>query len=158
MNDGTQTSKKKILKQGAKVRLKKSTMESSEGQEQSVKIAIAVVKGVGVGILTLFLLLFLFAVAIHKEWLMEEQSSGIVLVSYLLASLVGGLFATSFVGQYSLLIGSSVGLLLFFLFMLVGYCIYPSAGFGNGGYEILFAALVGGGMAKIFYHKKRKNH
>lgn len=159
---GSEGSRKKVVVEEKKRAMKSGSVRGvskEHGQGSEVGgIFLAVVQGVGVAAFVLFLLLFLAAFFVDKEWFGQEHFEGIVLVSYVIASLMGGIYASVLVGKYSLLVGTFVGLLLFLLFFALGLCIYPESSFGSEGMEVLFASLVGGGMAKIFYQKKRKNH
>ncbi|MFI3252916.1 MAG: TIGR04086 family membrane protein [Eubacteriales bacterium] len=111
-------------------------------------IGVAVLKGAFVSFLLLVLLLFLAAVAISQGIISQEKMVGIVLASVVLSSLIGGFLALSIVKKYGLLLGIAVGVVLVFFLVLLGLCFYPET-FSLSG-EILFAALCGGAMTKLF--------
>lgn len=121
-------------------------------------IAFALLQGTCLSLIILLCFLLFSAVAIDHGNLTQDHTMGIILSSVVLSTLVGGMFSASVVKKHSLIIGMAVGFLVFLTLLLLGYLIYPSAHIGNNGLEILFASLVGGGMAKIFSQKKRKKY
>lgn len=123
-----------------------------------LEITFAILQGSAIAFVLLLIFLFCSALSIHHGHFTQEHMSGMVLVSTLLASLLGGLFTLSIVKKNKLLVGLAVGFLLFSLLLTIGRIFYPSFQFGNAGPEILFASLVGGGMGKIFSVKKKKSH
>lgn len=134
------------------------TKQREPEQFLNMEVVRSVLKGVGVAFLLLFIFLFFAAFAIDQGRLTQEHIDGIILVSVFISTLLGSLLALSKVKIYKVLVGIFVGLLLFSLLFLLGTLCYPTTHFANNGFDILFASLVGGGIAKIFSGKKKKNY
>lgn len=113
-------------------------------------------KGVAIAFFSLLILLFLSALAISNGSIVQEDMKGIVLVCTFLSCFLGALFTLSQNKKYGILLGSLVGVLLFFFLYLLGLALYTEVSLHNSGLEILFAAVCGGAIAK-FLVKKKKN-
>lgn len=133
-------------------------MNKTSRQPVAIDMALAILQGVFLAFCAVLFLLFFSAIAIDHGNLTQENRSGIILSSVVLATLGGGMFAASVVKKHSLLVGMAVGLLLFLFLLLIGYIFYPTASFDNNGVELLFSSLVGGSMAKIFSQKKKNKY
>ena len=78
-------------------------------------------------------------------------------ISCVLGSFVGGLFAVRQCRGQSLLLGIGVGAALFLLQLSFGILLYDTLSFENGGLGLLCGALCGGGAAGIL-GKGRRGH
>jgi len=81
---------------------------------------------------------------------------GAVLAVCVLGALVGGTWAVRKVGSRSLLVGLSVGAVLFLLLLTAGLIVYQGASIANGGAGILCACLCGGAIPGLLGRKPKK--
>lgn len=122
--------------------------------------------GVGAMLLGL-LLLFLAAAGISKGLLGAEQGYQITVISCIISSFCGGVFAVRSCPARGLFVGVAVGTVLFLLQLTLGILLYDTLSLENGGIGLLCGDLCGGAAAGILFRggkkrpgkaKKRRGH
>ncbi len=111
--------------------------------------------GAMAGVVTVLALL-VCAVLVSAGALPVSGMYGAVLAVCVLGSLVGGTWAVRKVGGRSLLVGLSVGAVLFLLLLTAGLIAYEGASIANGGAGILCACLCGGAIPGLLARKPKK--
>lgn len=132
------------------------TRQTGEAGFPWIEASMAVGKGLGVAIVLLLILLFLSSIALYHGVFSQENMTGMVLVCTLFSALAGGGFALSLLKKHGLFLGMAVGILLFLVLLLLGYCFYGKTTLGTDSLEILFASFCGGCLAKLFTKKRKK--
>ena len=115
-----------------------------------------VLKGGVLAGVTTILALLICAVLVSVGVVPVGAMYGAVLAVCVLGALVGGTYAVRRVGRRSLLVGLSVGAVLFLLLLTAGLIAYEGASIANGGAGILCACLCGGAIPGLLARKPKK--
>ena len=132
-------------------------MHKTEAQgANAVQLTVALLLG---GLLALgveLVVLLLGAAAISKGILQEDIATRITVVSCVLGCLVGGRFTCGRWKVRRLIAGLGTGAVCFLLILAVSMVMGNGAEPGGQGMIELAACLCGGGVAGLFWRKKRK--
>ena len=131
--------------------MKKKERRSEETGSQWLNMMCEVLKGgVAAGVVTILALL-LCAVLVSVGVVPVNAMYGCVL-----GTLAGGTYAVQRIGNRSLLVGLSVGTVLFLLLLTAGLIAYEGATVANRGVGILCACLCGGAISGLLARKPKK--
>ena len=103
-------------------------------------------------ILALLACAVLVSMGIVPVGAMEES----VLAVCVLGALAGGIYGVRRVGAHALVVGPSVGVVLFLLLLTAGFLVYDGASLDNGGAGVLCACLCGGAIPGLLGRKSKK--
>ena len=95
------------------------------------------------------LFLFVCSVGISSGWIGDRYMLQCVLAGCVLGCLVGGMFAVLRCRSRTLLVGLSVGVVLFLLLLTCGLLFYPGMSVENRGVGLLISCLFGGALAGL---------
>ena len=136
--------------------MKKKERHSEDTGSQWLNMMCEVLKGgVATGVVTILTLL-LCAVLVSIGLMPVNAMYGCVLASCVLGTLAGGTYAIQRIGNRSLLVGLSVGTVLFLLLLTAGLIAYEGATVANRGVGILCACLCGGAISGLLARKPKK--
>lgn len=136
--------------------MKKKERRSEETGSQWLNMMCEVLKGgVAAGVVTILTLL-LCAVLVSVGVVPVNAMYGCVLASCILGTLAGGTYSVQRIGNRSLLVGFSVGTVLFLLLLTAGLIAYEGATVANRGVGILCACLCGGAISGLLSRKPKK--
>lgn len=122
-----------------------------------VELALASLQGVMISFFVVILLLVGVAFAISKGTIQQADMEGAVFASAFLASTLGALYSLWKINNEGMIWGILVSFLFFLFLFLLGFCFSPNIEQRTGDFELFFAILCGGAVAKILLRKKKKN-
>jgi putative membrane protein (TIGR04086 family) len=105
--------------------------------------------GGGLAFAVSLLLLFLFAVGVSRGLLEEGLRYQLTVVSCVLGSFAGGIFAVRQSPARGLFVGLAVGGILFLLQLTISFLFFEGLSMEGGGIGLLFGGLCGGAAAGI---------
>ena len=129
--------------------MKRRERRQPETENQWVSAMCELLKGGVAAGLVAILTLLLCAVMVSAGLLRERWMEGAVLACCVAGALMGGLFSVRKIGSRTLLVGLSVGGILFLLLLTAGLLAFEEASIEHGGLGVLGACLCGGGLAGL---------
>lgn len=109
----------------------------------------AILLGGGIAFAVSLALLFLFAAGVSRGILEENLRYQLTVVSCVLGSFIGGIFAVRKCPARGLFVGLAVGAVLFLIQLTLGLLFFERIALESGGVGLLFGALCGGAAAGI---------
>lgn len=123
---------------------------------QMIRFMSSVLLGGVLALVICLVFVFFCSIGIASGWLNEHLMLQYTIAGCALGSLIGGLFAVKRFQAKTLLVGLSIGVLIFLFLLIAGMLLYTGVSVESHGFGLACACLVGGVLAGFLGGKQKK--